>query len=107
DKPFVRAERRAMDAERRLLGVVAILVHEAETFRDGEIHLIGGDREFPAYGAPDLYVNLRAVERRFVGDLDVVDAARFEDLAYHVLGLLPQRRLVHVLLAEPFRRAGA
>ena len=33
DETFVRAERRAVNAERRLLGVVAVFVDEAETVR--------------------------------------------------------------------------
>ena len=33
DETFVRAERRAVDAERRFLGVVAVLVDEAEASR--------------------------------------------------------------------------
>ena len=33
DETLVRAERRAVDAERRLLGVVAVLVDEAEALR--------------------------------------------------------------------------
>ena len=56
---------------------------------------------------PHLHVNLRAVERRLVGDLHVVDAGFDQYLAHHVLGLFPQLRFVDVFLAEPFRRVRA
>ena len=43
DETLVRAERRAMDAERCCFGVVAGLVDEAEPGRHGEVDLVGGD----------------------------------------------------------------
>jgi len=48
DEAFVRAQRRAMDAERGLLRVVAVAVGEAELGGHGEIDLVGGDGEFAA-----------------------------------------------------------
>ena len=104
DEPLVRAERRAMDAQRRLVRVVLVAVGEAELGGHGEVHLVRGDGEFAADGAPHLHVNLRPVERRLVGDLHVVDAGFDQHLAHHVLGLLPQLRLVDVFLAQAFRR---
>ena len=86
-----------------LFGVVAVPIDEAEALRHGEVHLVGGNGELAADGAPDLDVDLRSVERRFVRHLDVVDARAVEDIAHHVLGLLPQLRLVDVLLARAFR----
>ena len=74
DETLVRAERRAVDAERGLLGVVAVFVNEAEARGYGEIDLVGGDGEFAADRAPDLDVDLRAVEGGFVRHFDVVDA---------------------------------
>src|ERR1041385_7087837 len=62
DEAFVRPERRAMDAERGLFGVVFVAIYEADTFRHGEVHLVGGQGEFAANDAPDLDVNLWAVE---------------------------------------------
>ena len=100
DEALVRAERRAMDAQRRLVGVVAVLIDEAEAGGHGEIDLVGGDGELAPDGAPDLHVDLRAVESGFVGDFDEVDAALDEDVAHHVFGLLPKLRLIHELLAE-------
>ena len=58
-----------------LFGVVLVAVGQAELGGHGEVHLVGGQREFAADDAPDLHVNLRAVKRRFVRHLDVVDAA--------------------------------
>src|SRR5260370_14988388 len=40
DEPFVRAERRAMNADRRLLGVVLVFVNEIEPARLREIDLV-------------------------------------------------------------------
>jgi hypothetical protein len=48
DETFVGAERGAMNAERSLLGVVAVFVNEAETLRLCEIDLVGGDGELVA-----------------------------------------------------------
>ena len=107
DESFMRAERCAVNAKRSLLGVIFVPVCQAETFRHSEIHLVCRNGELATDGAPDLHVDLRAVERRFVGDLDEVDAAGDKNVAHHVLRLLPQRRLVHVLLPETFRRASA
>ena len=44
DKPLVCAERRAVDAERRLLGVIPVLVDQTKALRDGEVDLIGRER---------------------------------------------------------------
>ena len=100
DEALVRAQRGAMDAERRLQRVVAVLVDEAELGGHGEVHLVGGDGELAADGAPHLHVDLRTVEGRLVGHLHVVDARLDQDVADHVLGLLPELRLVDELLAE-------
>ena len=47
----------------------------------GEVHLVRGDGEFPADGAPHLHVDFRPVKRRLVRDLDVVDAGFDQHLA--------------------------
>ena len=106
DEPFVRAERRAMDAERRFIRIVAVAINESHPPGLGEIHLVGRQREFAADHAPDLHVNLRAVERGLVGHLDEVDATGLEDGADHVFGLLPQRGFVDELgvVADQARR---
>ena len=96
-----------MDAQRRLVRVVLVAVGQAELGGHGEVHLVGGDGEFAADGAPHLHVDLRPVERRLVGDLHVVDAGFVQHLAHHVLGLFPKLRFIDVFLAQPFRRGGA
>ena len=75
-------------------------------FGCGEIDLVGGDGEFAADGAPDLDVDLRAVEGGFVRHFDVVDAAALEDAADHVLGLEPERGVIDEFLAELRRIVG-
>ena len=107
DEAFVRAERRAMDAERRLVRVVLVTIDEAELGGHGEVHLVGRQREFAADDTPDLHVNLRPVERRFVRHLHVVDLRINQHLPDHVLGLLPERGFVDVFLAQAFRRRRA
>ena len=72
----------------------------------GEVDLVGGDGEFAADGAPDLDVDLRAVEGGFVGHFDVVDAAALEDAADHLLGLQPELGFIDELLAELRRVVG-
>ena len=74
DEAFVRAERRAMNAERSFLGVVAIFVNEIEPARLREIDLVGRDRKFATDHAPGLDVDLRSVKRRFVRHFDVIDS---------------------------------
>src|SRR6266566_1903623 len=101
DEPFVRAQRRAMDAERRFLRVVAILIDKAKTLGHGEVHLIGRQREFAADDAPDLHVNLRAVKRRFVRDFLVGNLRINQYPPDHVFGLLPEHGFVDVFLAMP------
>ncbi len=100
DEALVRAEGGTMDAEGSFLGVVAVFVNEPEAFWDGEVDLIGGDGELASDGAPELDVDLGAVERGFVGDLDVVDAGFDEDVADHVFGLLPKFGFVDEFFAE-------
>ena len=106
DETLMCAERRAVDAERGLEGVVAILVGEIEARRDGEVDLVGGDGKFAADGAPNLNVDLRAVESGFVRHLDIVDAAALKDTANHVLSLEPEFGLVDVFLAKLGRIVG-
>ena len=107
DEPLVRAKRGAVDAQRNLRCVLAGFVFKAEALGHGEVHLIGGDGKFTTGDAVDLHVDLRSVERRLVRHLLEVDAGFYEDVAHHVFGLLPQLRLVDVLVAKPIRAVGA
>ena len=43
DETFVRAKRRAMNADRNLVGIVAVLIAKIETARLREIDLVGRD----------------------------------------------------------------
>jgi hypothetical protein len=97
DEPLVRAERRAMDAQRRLVRVVLVAINQAEFSRHGEIHLVRRQRELAADDAPDLHVNLRAVKRRLVRHLHVGNLRIKQHLADQVLRLLPQFRFVDEL----------
>ena len=57
DETFVGAEWRAMDADRDLVDVIAILVAKIETARLSEINLIRRDGKFAPDHAPGLYVD--------------------------------------------------
>ena len=100
DETLVRAERRAMNAERRLVDVVAVAINEIEPARLCEIDLVGRDGEFAADHAPDLHVDLRSVERRFVRHFHVIDSGTLEHIARHVLGLFPKLRFIDKFLPE-------
>ena len=77
DETFVRAERRAMNADRNLVGVVAVLIAKIETARLREIDLVGRDGKLASDHAPRLHVDLRSVKGRFVRHFDVIDSGIF------------------------------
>ena len=62
NQALMGAERSAVDAERRFFGVIAVPIDKAEALWHGEVHLVGGNAELAADGAPDLDVNLQSVE---------------------------------------------
>ncbi len=93
----MRAEWRAMDAQRRLLRVVAVAIFQAELRGHGEIHLIRRQRELAADDAPHLHVNLRAVERRLVRHFHVGNFRINQNFADQIFRLLPQFRFVDEL----------
>src|SRR6266851_6200299 len=100
DEPFVRAERRAMNAERNLLGVIAVFVNKIEATGLREIHLIGRDAKLTADRAPCLHVDLWPVKRGFVRYFDKVDAGIFENFSSHHFGLFPKFWFIDKLLSE-------
>src|SRR3954463_7484368 len=100
DETLVRAERRPVNAKWSLFGVVAVFVNEAKAAGDGEINLIGGDGKFAASHAPNLNIDFRPVKRRFIRNLDMVDACFLKNTSDHVLRLLPEFRFVNKLLSE-------
>ena len=55
DETFVRTERRAMNADRDLVGVVAIFVAKIKPARLGEIDLIGREGKLATDDAPGLH----------------------------------------------------
>ena len=107
DEALVRAKRRAVDAKRRGLGVLAGFIDETEARGDGEIDLVGGEGELLADDIPNLDVDLRPVERTFVGHFDKRRAAGDEDIADHLLGLDPQLGVIDEFLPEFLRVVGA
>src|SRR6266446_10337263 len=100
DETLMRAKRRAMNADRRLLGVVAIFVNQIEPARLREIDLVGRNRKLTTDYAPSLDVDLRSIKRGLVGHFDVIDPGILEHVARHHFGLLPKLRFIDKLLSE-------
>src|SRR5215471_15122763 len=94
------AQRRAMNADGRFLGVVAILVNQTEPARLGEINLIGRKRELASDYAPDLHIDLRPVKRGLVSHFNIVDSGVLQHVSRHLLGLFPKLRFADKLLSE-------
>ena len=100
DETFVRAQRRAMDADRNLVGVVAVLVAKIKIARLREIDLVGRDGKFASDHAPRLHVDLRSVKGRFVRHFDIVDPGVFQNIARHLFGFFPKLRFIDKFLAK-------
>src|ERR1700736_4690689 len=99
NETFVRAERRAMDAERRFLRVVAVFVNEIEPARLREVDLIGRDGKLTPDRAPGLHVDLWPVKRGFVRYFDKIDPGIPEDISRHYFGLFPKFRFIDKFLS--------
>ena len=106
DESLVRAQRRAMNAERRRLGIVARPIHQPEPFRHGEVDLVGGNGELAPDRAPHLHIDLRSVEGGFIGHLDIIDAAALQNPTHHRFGPQPEFRLIDKFLTELRRVVG-
>ena len=100
DETFVRAKRRAMNADRDLVGVVAVLIAKIKIARLREIDLVGRDGKLASDHAPRLHVDLRPVKGRFVRHFDVIDSRVFQNVARHLFGLFPKLRFIDKFLAE-------
>src|SRR5438477_11050821 len=100
DKTFVRAKRRTMNADRCLVGVIAVFVNEIESARLREIDLIGRDGKLAANRAPRLDIDLGSVERGFVWVFDIINPGILEHAARHYFGLFPTPRFIGKFLAE-------
>src|SRR5437762_8720547 len=94
DEAFVCAKRRAVNAERNLIDVIATFVAKIETTRLREIDLVRRDGKLAADRAPGLHIDLRPVKRGFVWYLDVIDAGIFQHISRHHFGLLPKFRFI-------------
>src|SRR5713226_5478447 len=100
NEALMSAERRAMNTERRLLGVVLVFVNEIEPARLREIDLVGRDRKFAPDHAPRLHVDLRSVKGRFIWHFNVIDAGIIQNVTRHFLGLFPKLRFIDKLLTK-------
>src|SRR6516225_6416936 len=100
DETFMRAKRRPMNADRNLVGVVAVLVNEMQPARLREINLVGGERELASDHAPDLHIDLGPIKRGFISHLNVIDSGILQYVPRHLLSLFPKFRFVNKLLSE-------
>src|SRR6266446_10981445 len=100
DETLVRAERRAMDAERNFVDVIAIFVAQVESAWLREIDLVGRDGKLTPDRAPGLHVDLRSVKRSFIRYFDIIDPGIFQYASCHHLGLLPKLRFIDKFLPE-------
>ncbi len=66
DHALMRAERRAVDAERNFFVAFAVRELEIESLGDGKIHLIRHQGEFSANRTPDLHIDFWTVECRLI-----------------------------------------
>ena len=103
DHALVRAQGCPVDAQRGLF--LALLVDEGQVkaFGDGKVHLVGGQGELAPDGAPDLDIDLGAVEGGFVGHFHIRYTAVVHRPAHHLFGLEPQLAVIDVLLTQTFR----
>ena len=93
-----------MDHHRARATARSVRIGQVELRRLMEVELDGGHGRLALDRIDDLHVDLRAVERRLTGRLDVVDAGLVERVAQHRLGLVPHLRGAGVLAGR--RRAG-
>src|SRR5438094_155986 len=100
DKTFVRSERRAMNADRDLVDVVAVFVANTKSARLGEIVLVGRDGVLTTDRPPRLHVNLWSIHRRLIRYFDILDTGLFQHISRHYFGLFPKLRFIDKLLAE-------
>src|SRR5690349_10476141 len=96
----MRAERRAVNADRNLINVVAVLITKIKISRLREIDLVRRERELAPDDAPYLHVNFWSVKRRFVWNFYVVDARTLQDIPRHLFGLLPELRFIDEFPSE-------
>src|SRR3989344_5113472 len=98
----MRAERGAVYNKWSLRFAVFLRIGEAKPPWLGKVHLVCGESELAANGAPDLHVYFRPVERRFVWHFDKRNFQFSKHIAHHILGLFPKLWFVHKLFAKFF-----
>src|SRR5437016_4915388 len=100
NETFMRAQRCAMNADRNLLGIIAVLVAEVEPARLREVDLVGGERKFASDHTPNLHVDLWSIKRGFIRHLNIINFGTLQYIARHLLSLLPKNRFVDKLLSQ-------
>ena len=100
DHTFVRAQRRTVDTERCLLLTFGVDKRQIKTLGLGEVNLVGGQRELAADGAPNLHIDLGAVEGCLVGHFHEGNVAVRHGFAHHVFRLGPEAGVVDIFLAQ-------
>src|SRR5882724_2454675 len=100
NEALMRTERRAMNADRDLVCVIAVLVAKIKIARLSEIDLICRYGKLAADHAPRLHVDLRAVKGRFVSHFDIVDAGILENVTSHLFGLFPKLWFIDKFLSK-------
>src|SRR3954451_4957127 len=100
DEPFVCAKRRAMNTDRDLVDVIAVLIAKVKIARLREIDLVSRDGKLASDHAPRLHVDLWPVKGRFVWHFDVIDPGVFQNIARHLFGLFPKLRFIDEFLPK-------
>ena len=102
NEPLMGSKRGAMDAERYLFRIISITVMQAKFRGYGEVYLIRGDGELTTDGAPNLDINLGAIERSLIWHLDKIDSTFDQHATHHVFSFFPKLWLIHKLLTQLF-----
>src|SRR5215212_8560024 len=89
-----------MDAKRNLLVAFAVRKLQIETLGDSEIHLICHQREFSAYGTPNLYINFWTIERGFIFGFHVRYITSVHCTTNHLFRLEPQSFIIYIFFAK-------
>src|ERR1044071_4993394 len=96
----MRAEWRAMNTDRNLIGIIAVFVAKIETAWLRKIDLIRRDGKLAADHTPGLNVYLWSIKRRFVRHFDIINSRILEYVPCHLLRLFPKLRFIDKFLPE-------
>src|SRR5438067_4802802 len=100
DEPLVRSQWRAMNADRDLLAVIAVLISKIKAAWLREINLVRGDRKFAPDHAPCLHINFRTVKGCFIRHFDIVNSGVLQNAARHFFGFFPKLWFINKFLAK-------